>query len=210
MAAVRALAAIVLALVAAHPTSGVHHTRAGVAAAHRMLLRAGDVGPGWTAGATPRKVGELTCGAQAPTAPGATETGSAVSPTYRAASGGPFVSQEVFVYSTPAGASAFWRHAVGAQTRACVAQSLTAASTHSVTLKVTGAETLAPPPVASRSAAFRVSGQATTSAQHVRVYVDVILLLRRNAITELSFSSFAQPVAHADELRIARRAAARL
>jgi hypothetical protein len=70
--------------------------------------------------------------------------------------------------------------------------------------------TLAAPAVATRSAAFRVQGVAKTTGQRVRVYLDVVLLLRANAITELAFSSFAQPMARADELRIERRAAARL
>jgi hypothetical protein len=203
-------ALMALVLVAAPPTSGVHHTPAGVTAAKSVLLRAHDIGAGWTTTAAPaKKVGALTCGNASPTVNGAVETGSAASPTYGAGAAGPFVTQEVFVYSTVAGAQRFWQHAVGKQTLACVAKSVTAASTKDVTFKVTGSSNL-PAPVGARSSAYRIAGQAVTQAQNVTVYVDVVLVQRGNAIAEVSFSSFQTPFSRGMELRIARAAAARL
>jgi hypothetical protein len=203
-------ALIALALVAAPPTTGIHHTPAGVASAKRMLLRAQDVGAGWkTTAAAAKKVGELTCGNASPTVAGAVETGSAASPTYGAGVAGPFVTQEVFVYSTVAGAQRFWQHAVGKQTLPCVAKSITAGSTKDVTFKVTHSSTL-PAPDGASSSAYRVVGQAVTQAQKVTVYVDVVLVRRGNAIAEVSFSSFTTPFSRGMELRIARVAAARI
>jgi hypothetical protein len=202
-------ALIALSLLVAPPTSGVHHTPAGVATAKRVLLRAQDVGAGWKATAKAKKVGQLTCGAAAPTAPGAVEIGSAASPTYGAGVAGPFVTQEVFVYSTVTGAQRFWQHVVGKQTLACVAKGVTGASTKDVTFTVTHTASL-PAPAGADSAAYRVLGQAHTQAQKVTVYVDVVLVRRGNAIAEVSFSSFTTPFPRGMELRIARAAASRI
>jgi hypothetical protein len=210
MSAMRALATIAVALVAAPAATGVHHTVGGMAAARAALLRARDLGGAWKAGATPKHPGDLTCDATSPTVPGVVETGRAASPTFHATTAGPFVSQTTYVYASATAALAYWRHAVGPQTKQCAAESLTSSSTKSVTFVAGPTSTLAAPAVATRSAAFRVQGVAKTTGQRVRVYLDVVLLLRANAITELAFSSFAQPMARADELRIERRAAARL
>jgi hypothetical protein len=203
-----ALMALVLA--AAPPTSGVHHTPAGIAAAKHALVRAQDAGAGWkTTSAPVKKRGELTCGTASPTVEGAIETGWAASPTYGADAVGPFVTQQAFVYSTVTGAQRFWQHAVGKQTLACVAKSVTAASTKDVTFKVTRSVNL-PAPLGAKSAAYRVVGQAVTQAQKVTVYIDVVLVQRGNAIAEVSFSSFAVPFSRGMEQRIAGVAASRL
>ena len=188
----------------------MHHTPAGGAVARRGLLRLSELGQGWAAGSKPAKVGRLTCGVAAPTVKGAVETGSAVSPTYRAGATGPFVSQTVYVYSRPAGASLFWRHVVGPQALSCLATSVAGFSTKNVTFKVTRSQALPAPHAATRAVAYRVVGTAVSTPQKVTVYVDVVLLLRGNAIAELGFSSFSRPVASGLELRLARVVAARL
>jgi hypothetical protein len=210
MSAMRALAMVALTLAAAPAATGVHHTASGMAAARAALLRTSDLGRAWKAGATPKKPGDLTCGGTPASVAGVVETGRAASPTFRASDAGPFVAQTSYVYASAAAALAFWKHAVGPQTKQCAVDSLTAGSTKAVTFTASRVSVLAAPPVGRHSAAFRVQGQAKTAAQRVRVYLDVVLLIRGNTITELGFSSFAQPFAHADELRIDRRAAARL
>jgi hypothetical protein len=202
-------ALIALSLVVAPPTSGIHHTPAGMATAKRALVRPADLGAGWKATAKPKKVGQLTCGSASPTVAGAVEIGSAASPTYSAGIAGPFVTQETYVYATVTAAQRFWQHAVGKQTLACVAKGVTGASTKDVTFTVTHTAPL-PAPAGADSAAYRVLGQAHTQAQKVTVYVDVVLVRRGNAIAEVSFSSFATPFSRGMELRIARTAAARL
>lgn len=203
----RALLAV-LAVAAATP--GVHHTPAGIAAAHRVLLHRADLGAGWTAGATPKSAGSLAC--QSPTfVKGVVETGSAVSPTYRASSSGPFVSASAYVYSSAAGAAKFFTTIAKPQALTCLAASLTGGkATGGVIFSVAKRQVLAAPRVSASAAAFRVIGRANVQAQRVTVYVDIVLLQRGNAITEVTFATFSAPFASSDESRIARAAAARL
>lgn len=201
----RALLAAFVAVVA----TGVHHTQAGTAEAHRVLLRHADLGAAWITGPTPKKVGSLAC---APlTLKGVVETGSAVSPTYRQAATGPFLSETTFVYNSSAAAASFFGHVATRGALSCLAQTIEQGNANSgVTFTVTKKEVLPPPRVSAKAAAYRIVGRASLQSQKVTVYVDVILLQRGNAISELSFSSFLEPVARADELRIARVAATRL
>jgi hypothetical protein len=191
------------------PTSGVHHTVAGGAAARRALLRASDLGSGWSKGATPKKIGKLTCGTAAPTLAGVLEIGSAITPTYRQSSSGPFLSQATYVYGSPAEAALFWQHISGPAALACLAKGVAGGSTKDVSFRVTHQQAL-PAPAGKQSAAYRVVGQAKTSLQKVAVYVDVVLVQRGNAISEISWSSFSAPVAARVEQGIARTAATRL
>jgi hypothetical protein len=215
MADVRALALIVVVLlvpavaVAASPPAGVHHTTAGTAAARRALLRAVDLGAGWSDGSTPKKVGALTCTGVARTVAGVVEVGSAVSATYRQSASGPFLSQAVFVYGSAAQAALFWRHVSGRTALSCLATNVAAGSTKDVRFTVKHRAPLAAP-AGTGSAAYRVVGQAKTTLQDVVVYVDVELVIRGNSITELSWSSFAAPAAVSLEHRVARAAAGRL
>jgi len=219
MSVVRALAVIIaVAVVAAPaaaaakkkpPTSGVHHTDAGNAAARRALVRVSDLGSGWSKGATPKKIGKLTCGSAPPTVAGVVEIGSAITPTYRQSSAGPFLSQATYIYGGPAQASLFWQHVAGRSALACLAKGVAGGSTKDVSFRVTHEELL-PKPAGTLSAAYRVVGQAKTTLQKVRVYVDVVLIQRGAAISELSWSSFSTPVAASLERRVARAADTRL
>lgn len=199
---------VAFALVATAP--GVHHTAAGMALAHRLLVVRADLGPGWKAGTTPKKAGTLAC--RAPTSiKGVLETGVAVSPLYSAADSGPFASSSVFVYDSAAGAAKYFQQIAKPSALPCLALSVAnGTSTAGVTFTVTRRQTLTAPRVGAVSAAYRVVGRASVSAQKVTVYADVVLLQRGSAIVELSFASFSAPVPFATETRIARAAAARL
>jgi hypothetical protein len=202
--------ALLAALVLLTTTPGVHHTPAGMAAARRSLVTRADLGPGWTAGATPKKVGALACRAPA-VLKGVLETGAVVSPTYKASAAGPFVSGSAYVYNSASGAAQFFTQIARPNALLCLAQSLTSGkSTSGVTFTVTRRLSLPTPHVGFPAAAYRVIGRAKASAQKVTVYADLILLQRGNAIAELSFASFSAPVAAAVETRVARAAAARL
>ena len=203
----RALLAV-LAVVATTP--GVHHTAAGMSAAHRSLVVRGDLGPGWKAGATPKKPGALACRAPA-TLKGVVETGAAVSPLYSASASGPFLSASAFVYDTAAGAARFFEQIAKPSALPCLSQSLaTGKSAAGVTFTVTRRQTLTAPRLGVSAAAYRVIGHATVSAQKVTVYADLILLQHASTIVELSFASFSAPVPAATETRIGRAAASRL
>jgi hypothetical protein len=201
----RALLAALVVVTAA----GVHHTTAGNAAAHRALVRPADLGKTWVAGRTPKQPGSLVCGTSVPS--GVIETGSAVSPTYSRGATGPFLSESVYVYSSAAGAARFFPLAAGPGAAACVEKTLASAgASGKVAFTVTTRESLSAPRVGVRSAAYRIAGVAAVTAQKVRIYVDVVLLLRGNAISELAVSSFATPVDPATELAVARAATKRL
>jgi len=207
MPAMRALLAV-LAVAAATP--GVHHTPAGMTAAHRALLVRADLGAGWTAAAAPTKPGALAC--QAPASlKGVLETGAAVSPTYRATSTGPFVSASTFVYDSAAGAASYFAKIAKPQALGCLAKSVTSGkSTSGVTFTVIKRQTLPTPHVAATAAAFRVVGRANVQAQRVDVYADTFVLQHGGTIAEVTFASFSAPVGTATEQRIVRAAAARL
>lgn len=197
-----------LAVVATVP--GVHHTAAGMTAAHRSLVVRADLGPGWKAGATPKKPGALAC-RQPTTLKGVVETGAAVSPLYSAGGSGPFVSAAAFVYDTAAGAARFYQQVAKPNALPCLSQSLaTGKSAAGVTFTVSRRQTLAAPRLGVTAAAYRVIGHASVAAQRVTVYADLIFLQHASTIVELSFASFSAPVPAATETRIGRAAASRL
>jgi hypothetical protein len=203
----RALLAV-LALVATTP--GVHHTPAGMTAAHRALLQRANLGAGWTAGTAPKAPGALAC-ASPTSLKGVTEIGAAVSPTYSAGSSGPFVSSSAFVYDSSAGAAKFFAQIAKPQALKCLAQTLTSGKTAAgVTFTIVKRQSLPVPSVPANRAGYRITGRATVPAQKVTVYADVVLLQRGNAIAEVSLASFSEALDPATEQRIVRAAAARL
>jgi hypothetical protein len=66
------------------------------------------------------------------------------------------------------------------------------------------------PRVNGTATAYRVIGRASASSQRVRVYVDIVLIRRGNAISEVSYASFSVPVGASLEAHIARAAANRI
>jgi hypothetical protein len=203
----RALLAV-LAVAAATP--GIHHTTVGMTAAHRALLQRGDLGAGWSAGATPKAPGSLAC-ATPSSVKGVVETGAAVSPTYRAASSGPFVSSSAFVYDSSAGAAKYFTQIAKPQALKCLAQTMASGKTTAgVTITVVKRQVLPAPSLSTTAAAYRVVGRAAVPAQKVDVYADVVLLQRGNAISEVTLAGFSAPLDPATERRIVRVAAARL
>jgi hypothetical protein len=66
------------------------------------------------------------------------------------------------------------------------------------------------PKLGARRSGYRVAGTATTTAQTINVYLDMVVLARGRTLTAISLSSFSEPVTRSLELGIARRAAARL
>ena len=107
--------------------------RAATAAARAELLRHSDL-HGWGDTAAPKKVPPLTCSAFSPS--GIKPLGDAASPTFSDGSDGPFVSETAYVYSSASKEQTFWHRAVGRGLESCVADSLTAGSTSTVTFKV--------------------------------------------------------------------------
>ena len=195
---------------AAKPTGVLRHTTAGMALAGRLLLRTADFGAGWTAGRARAKVATLTCGSFNPSLAGLIERGSAASPSYSGGTAGPFVSQTAYVYATADQAVTLWRRVVGPGLLRCLVESVGSSSAQGVRFTVRGKRTLTLPRLAPRAAGYRVVATAATAAQSITTTVDLIVLGRGRAVTELSFAGIAQPVAPGVELGLARKAARRL
>jgi hypothetical protein len=185
------------------------HTAAGMAAAARAVLGAADLGPGWTAGKAGAADASLECGSAAPPK-GIVETGKAVSPTFSESSSGPFVSQAVFVYASAPEAQQVWQQTAGKAALACLARSVAGGSSKGIRFTVLHEQTLARPAVGDRSAAYRVVARVHATAQTIPAYVDLVLVGRGDALTEISYSAFSTPVGRAVELAVAQALARRL
>ncbi len=204
-----------MALVAAGTARAavVHHhgPSPGTLFARSLRLRLSDFGSGWSVQSPPpRRVPKLTCPAFDPSVKGVAPTGAAASPTFQAGSSGPFVSQSVYAFAGATQEATFWDRVLRPHLVRCVAQSLVAGSSASVRFRVTGKHPLALPTLAVAARGYRVTGTATTTDQTVNVYLDMIVLGRGRAVTQISFSNFQQPADRALELRLARTMARRL
>lgn len=169
-----------------------------------------DLGSEWSSTPAARKVPEPTCPAFDPMLAGVVETGAASTPTFQKTASGPFVSETSYVYATSAQEASTWHKLATHGFLRCVATSLAQGAGQGVSFKVTGRHRLSLPKLAASAAAYRVSGTASQPGQSVGVYLDVILLGRGRAISELSFSSIQQPLSRKFELRLARTAAGRM
>jgi hypothetical protein len=208
--------AIVLALALAGASASTataltrHHSAAGDTLAGQLLLRRSDFGSGWSTSPAPRTVPALVCPRFSPATPHVTEVGAAASPTFKAGSTGPFVSQSAYEYETGAQRAAFWGRVARPALLRCVADSLTHGSSSGVRFTVTGKRLLALPTLSSRAIGYRVSGTGNTGGESINVYLDLIVLGRGRSVTAISLSTLEQPVARRLELRLARTVAARM
>jgi hypothetical protein len=196
--------------IASAATSHHHHPNPLTAVARRALLDEADLGLGWRSAPAPKKVPTLTCPSFSPSIVGIAKPGAAASPTFRQSSTGPFISQAAYVYASPAQARRFWNRAVTKKLVTCVATSLTSGSTQSVSFAVSSKHTLPLPAIGDRRAGYRVIGTASTTAQQVTVYLDMLVVGRGSGLTQISFSSFSKPAPRSLELRLARLVAGRL
>jgi hypothetical protein len=181
-----------------------------MALARQALLRRADLGRGWTSTPAPKTVPGITCRGFSPALAGIAQTGAAISPTFKQSQTGPFASQTAFAYATAGEEQVVWREVARPRLLTCVAASLARGSTGGVHFAVTGKHLLTLHSLPADAAGYRVTGTASVPNQTVNVYLDVLLLGGGQTVTELSFSSFAQPVARTLELRLARIVARRL
>jgi hypothetical protein len=186
------------------------HTSAGMAAARRMLLPASALPRTWTAAAAGKSTPRLTCPGFAPSAAGIVEIGAAGSPAFRAETGGPFVSEGVYVYAKPAQALTYFGRVAGKGIRSCLTQSLAQGSTNDVHFTIGHTSTIPLPALGTRRAGYRVAVTVSAPAQSLTAYVDLLLVANGNAIAALSLSSYSEPFPARLELAVARAAARRL
>lgn len=180
--------------------------------ARALLITRSDLGSGWTVTApAPRTVPAVACarlhlglrGAEA-------RPIAAASPTFAAASDGPFVGQTAYRYATAADERRVWRGVARPALLTCLAESFVQGSGHGVRFSVVSQRKRPAPRLAVKAASYVLQATATRGTQSANVYLDVLLLGGGTGVTELSFSSVSGPPPAALELRLARIVARRL
>jgi hypothetical protein len=200
-----------LALVTAASAAALtrHHTPGGQALAAAALLRRTDFGRGWRVSSAPAP-GPITCPGYSPATAGVFERGAVASPDFERAADGRFVSESAYAYASGAQRALFWRRVVRPRLLRCVTESFVHSSGHGVRFAVTGKRLLPAPKLSVATAAYRVSGTATTAGQPVDVYLDVLVLGSGAQLSELSIATVGAPAERAFELRLARIVAGRM
>ncbi len=204
-----ALRAAAVALLAACPAQAQAAGGAG-SPARAALLRRADLGGGWRVSApAATRVPPLTCSRFRPSTKGALQTSAAASPTYAASSAGPFVSQTAYSYATAAQQARVWRAVVRRRLLACVAASLSSASS-GVSTAISSERLMVLPRLPSRGAGYSVSASATSAEVPTEIYLDAVVLGAGQTVTEISVSSLNQRQASTQVLRLARIIARRI
>jgi hypothetical protein len=204
-----ALASIGVAGLAAAATADqeqVHHTAVGQAAARAVVLRRADLGgaPGWTGGPTkPNQGSNATCSSLDPKLSDLVEIGDAK--TFW--KNGPLnIQSEAQVLQTPAMVLHDWqREIVDPRVLPCLREIV--AKDLPANARLVSARRLAFPAISTHSRAFRVVMDFTTSKGKLRVFSDVVLLLRGR--TEITLTTSA-PLADAQAMQTIQAAEWRL
>jgi len=180
--------------------------------ARALLITRGDLGPGWTVSApAPRPVPAVACARlHLELSRSAARPLRAASPTFAAASDGPFVGQTAYLYATGADERQVWRGVARPALLECLAQSFVHGGGAGVRFSVVSERKRAAPRLAVKAASYALRATAMRGTQSASVYLDVLLLGEGAGLTELSFSSASEPPPAALELRLARIVAGRL
>jgi hypothetical protein len=197
---------LLLAIALAAGTPVTHHTSAGTKAARASLLSAADFGKGWTGAKAAQRGILVSCPGHAPSAKGIVETGAAASPTFSAAQTGPFVQQNTSVYASAAQAGTWWSRAVTPTLVTCVADDLSALAARGVKVKLDSAAKLPVTTTATHTAGYRV----IATANGKKLYMDVIVIGSGATITDITISSFINPVPAKTEQALAKLVARKL
>ena len=203
--------ALVLLAFAPGAPARTTHTPVGEALAREDLLRAHDLGRGWSvASPAPTRVPPLTCRRFSPRTDARLEIGAAASPTLQASTTGPFVAQTAYAFATGAAESLVWRTVVRPPLLACVAEGLAGGSGAGVAFKISAKRLLAVGKLAVAAAGFSVTASATSLEVPTDVYLEAVVLGHGRTITEISVSGFDQGEARSEVLRLARLLAGRI
>jgi hypothetical protein len=210
---VRALAALIAASIAVGSAAAagpvVKRTSAGNATARAALLTAADLGKSWKA--VPPKVQQapgFSCRGYQPSEKGIVEIGAATSPSF--SSGGTILQQYTGVYASAKQASTLWARAVKAGLADCAAQTLETIESRGIKVSQLASGTLTLPKPIPRTAGYRVTATLHAGGRALKTYFDVVLLSRGTTITEITISSFGEPVPSRSEQALAQIVAKRL
>jgi hypothetical protein len=186
------------------------HTKADTTAAQGASLTLGDLGLGWTTGATGGAEPALTCPSHHPNLTGIVETGAASSDTFQAGSQGPFASSSAWVYKTPTQAGKLWQLVVGPKLLGCLASSVAAASTKDVKFTVRSKNVIHAPSDTKKRATYRVVATATTAGSSSTAYYDLVVVGAGRGVAELTFARIGAPMSASTEAKLAGAVARRL
>jgi hypothetical protein len=103
-----------------------------------------------------------------------------------------------------------WRRAAGKRLLGCLAESVTAASSKAVKLKVKSKQVLRAPRPGSERAVYRVVAIAETSGSSMPAYYDLVVLSAGRGLAEISFARAGSPPAQGMESALAGKVARRL
>ncbi len=182
-------------------------TKAGQEAARSVVLKRGDLGPGFTPHARGNDDGPpkgARCGAL--DEDDLTVTGDAASPDFRLAQGALFVTvgSTAQVYRTLRDANASWRRGASSQTTTCLADIVRLSAGPGQKIMVVSAKRVPFPSVAPKATAYRlVLSIGVGGNQRVRAYVDAVILQHGRIQTGLLFTSIGRPVESVDRLALA-------
>jgi hypothetical protein len=177
------------------------------AAARRVVLRASDLGAGWTGGRVkPDLTSQVSCASYHPKVSDLVVTGAAES-QFRGT--GIALANEVEIFRTAAMVDRDWRRSIVPAAVPCLRRTLTKGL--GTQAKVLSFGRIPFPKVGTHSAAFRGIVVVSALGQTVRVLLDVVLVGKGR--TEISLDATAPAatarVVSAAERRLARRLAAR-
>ncbi len=215
----RAIAVILLALALAQAAAGADGeprralTEKGTATARSVVLKRGDLSPGFTAQKRPDDdlPAGVRCGALDES--DLTISGTAESPDFQFVQPGILVTvgSTVNVYRTLADATRSWTRGTSSKTATCFADVVRLGAPRGQKVEIVSAKRLSFPTVAPRTAAFRIVATLTLPGmQRIRAYVDAIILQNGRVQSGLVFTSLGQPLGQATEVGLAALVATRL
>jgi len=175
-------------------------TPADQARAKAMLLRQSDFGPGFNA---ERAGGDYDYYCRALDESDLTLTGEAESPTFTAGFQG--IGSASQVYASIANANTSWRRGTSSAGVACAAAAYRSLS-RSEGVRFVSYRKIAFPSVAPRTVAYRW----ITSANGVRIYADLVFLMRSRAQAGVYFVSPVGPIERSEQVELARVVAGRM
>lgn len=199
------LAAATLVGGAAAAGPSLRRTTAGNKRAKASLLSAASLGKGWTASKPVSGGLQLSCPGWEPSGSGIVETGGASLPSL--SQSGVIIGQMTSVYASAGQADTLWRRAVKPGLLGCVRQALEAVSSvpnEKITVKVLSQGPLAITKVGPYTAGYRVVGELTSKQNKLKTYFDVILVGRAATLSEITVSSFVDPVPAEVEYALAK------
>jgi hypothetical protein len=185
------------------------HTSAGNASARASLLSAKDLGTGWkVTAAISQQAPSFQCRGYQPNEDDLVEIGAATSPSFSAS--GAIIQQYTAVFATAGQASTLWGRAVKRGLVNCVAQTLASIQSKGIKVSDLSGGTVGMPKPIAKTMVYRVIATLKAGNRALRTYFDVIVLSSGKTVTEVTISTFGNPVPAKSELALAQVVAKRL